>query len=140
MSTAVNHTPEFHTLEMTRQLKESGLPEKPAEAIVGVLDEALTTVVGRLDGRIVKLDGDVGDLKGEIGDLKGEIGNLKGEFADLRGEIGKLEGTLKGDIGDLKGDIGTLKWEIGKYIGMLGFAIMAIIIALRYLPPLPAGT
>ncbi|MCY3769916.1 MAG: hypothetical protein OXG56_11230 [Gammaproteobacteria bacterium] len=72
---------------------------------------------------------EVNTLEVTKADLQALEGSLKGEIADLRGEFGKLEGTLKGQIADLKG-----------FVCLLGFAILAAMVALRYLPPLPAGT
>ncbi|MCY3768095.1 MAG: hypothetical protein OXG56_01825 [Gammaproteobacteria bacterium] len=98
MSIAVNHKPVINTLEVTRHLRESGLPEKPAEAVSQVLNGALA----------------------------GTVGNLATK-ADLEGQLGKLEGNLKGQIGELKGDFFKYICALGFIIlgGMVGLAMFA---------------
>lgn len=78
------HMHAFDTLQYSKDLQQSGMPEAQAEAVVRLHAQSLQELV---DNRLATKE-DIKELRIE---LKGEMSELRGELSELRG---KLSGAL----------------------------------------------
>jgi HAMP domain-containing protein len=111
--------------------------------------EVLRGEFGALPSEFEGLRGDFEGLRGEFGALRGEFGTLRGEFGTLRGEFGTLRGefaVLRGEFAALRGEFGALRGEVDakieraktelvKWVVGMGFAQVAMLVALLRLIP-----
>ena len=79
-----------------KDLEQSGLPNKQAEAIVKLMSQQSEELLTKdyLDAKIAEVRGEIGGVKGEIGELRGEIGGIKGSIGGIKGSIAELKVTL----------------------------------------------
>jgi len=97
--------------------------------------EVLRGEFGALRSEFEGLRGDFEGLRGEFVALRGEFGALRGEFAVLRGEFGALRGEFAALRGEVDAKIERAKTELVKWVVGMGFAQVAMLVALLRLIP-----
>ena len=102
-----------------KDLEQSGLPNKQAEAIVKLMSQQSEELLTKdyLDAR---LDAKIGGVKGSIAELRSEIAKLKGSIAELKVMLLATDARLDAKIGELKVTL------LATMIALTGIIIAAI--------------
>ena len=83
-----------------KDLEQSGLPDKQAEAIVKLMSQQSEELVTKdyLDARLAEVRGEIAEVRGEIAEVKGSIAEVKVTLlatdARLDAKIGEMKVTL----------------------------------------------
>jgi hypothetical protein len=99
------------THETVKRLMGAGFTDAQAEAVTAAVKSAVDLDLSNLA------------TKTDLEALRAEFGMLRGEFAALRGEIGVQRADLEAKIERSKVDM--IKWVVG-----MGFAQVAMVVAL----------
>jgi hypothetical protein len=132
------------THETVKSLTAAGFTEAQAEAVTtalkGAVDIDLSNLATKADHLVLR--GDFEGLRGDFEGLRGDFEALRSEFTGLRGEFTALRGefaTLRGEFGVLRGEVDAkierAKTELVKWVVGMGFAQVAMLIALLKLIP-----
>ena len=114
---------QFNTHEVFKQLKDAGLQDKIADAVVNAINEA----------RVVDLDNlstthDISDVRKDIAntELKLEL-----KIADVKSELGKEIADVKSDVARLDGKVDKLQWMVTFTIGLL-VIVLGVVLKLAF--------
>ena len=129
--TAVAHI-NFDTFEFVETLKESGIPEVQAKAMLKVQKETFKqalddTLATKADIHDVKVDiaGLRTELKADIADVRTEMASLKSE---LKADTAELKAELKSDIRALAVEMTYMRWMLGILILGVGSLVLKVFI------------
>jgi hypothetical protein len=111
------------THQAVKNLAAAGFTDAQAEAVTTALRNAVDIDLSNLGTKA-----DLAVLRAEIDDLRREFETLRGEFGVLRGELGVLRGEIDAKVERAKTEL--IKWVVG-----MGFAQVAILVALLRLIP-----
>ena len=134
------------TLAMQRRLRDAGLTDQLASAIIreladAVADEIATkpdltdlqalrnelyAVRNELKADITQVRDEVAQVRGEVAQVRGEVAQVRGEVAQLRTEIARLESRMSDSR------VSSARWSIATIATIaLGFAgiIVALVLA-----------
>jgi hypothetical protein len=106
------------THETVKRLIGAGFTDAQAEAVTAAVKGAVD-----LDLSNLATKADLEALRAEFAMLRGEFAALRGEFGALRGEVGVQRAELEAKIERSKVDM--IKWVVG-----MGFAQVAMVVAL----------
>ncbi len=98
----------FDTHKAVRRLRDGGLEEAAAGAVVTTIREAVDTLVTRevLQLELATIRAEMADLRTEMADLRAD---LRAEMADLRTEMADLRADLRAEMADLRAEMADLR-------------------------------
>jgi hypothetical protein len=106
---------QFDTRETFKELKDSGLQDKVADAIVSAINKSR---IADLDNLATKAD--ISEVNSEISDVRKDIANtelkLELKIADVKSELKDEINELKVTLSRIDNNIGLFKWF---FIGIL---------------------
>jgi hypothetical protein len=117
------------THETVKSLTAAGFTDAQAEALTAALKRAvdidLSDLTTKADLAVLRGEFEMlrSEVKTELAALRGEFRALRGEFGALRGEFGALRGEVDAKIERAKNEM--IKWVVG-----MGFAQVAMVVAL----------
>jgi outer membrane murein-binding lipoprotein Lpp len=93
----------FDTLGASKQLREAGMPEGMAEAVVSVFQHAAMTV----DINHLATKDDVSALRSGVDALRSGVDALRSDVDALRSDVDALRVSAKADIEAVRGEMAT---------------------------------
>ena len=114
----------FDTHKAVKALKQAGVDDNQAEAVVATVGDAI--------GENVATKADTLALKSDIGELRTDFSGLRTEFADFKTEIKTEFSDFKTEI---KTDIAEFKAEIYRHLWLMGAGIVGLTVTLVKLIP-----
>ena len=105
-----------------KDLEQSGLPDKQAEAIVKLMSQQSEELVTKdyLDARLAEVRGEIAEVKGSIAEVKGSIAEVKGSIAEVKVTLLATDARLDAKIGEMKVTL------LATMIALAGIIIAAI--------------
>ena len=104
------------TLEFTRRMMESGMPEQTATQLAHELRDILPESQAATKADLAELRS---ELKTDMGELRAELrGEMSALRTELKTDLANLRAELKTDIGALKGDLGRTRGSIIAWVAV----------------------
>ena len=107
----------FDTLKAAKRLKDAGLAETQAEALVEVIGSTVTENLATKDDLALLEE----RLGGEIAEVRGEIAAIE---ESLHGKIAATEERLRGEIGVVQRDLYWMKAIGGVIVALLAVPLL----------------
>lgn len=107
----------FDTLSASKRLREAGMEEGVAEAVVSIFQHGFEPIdishlaskadVNALRGEVNALHGDVNTLRADVDALRGDVDALRGNLNTLRGDVDTLRVSTKADFDGIRAEMAT---------------------------------
>ncbi len=114
----------FDTQKAVQKLRDSGVQEPHANAMVEVVTDATSGLLTQeyFDAR---LQAEIQGVRGEVAGVQAEIQGVRGEVAGVRGEIQGVRGEIPGVRGEIQG----VRAEFSHALLVLGLGLAGLMVA-----------
>ena len=120
--------PAFDTHKAVKDLTNAGADEKLAEATVATISTAINEQAATKDDiKVVRED--IKDIRGDIKDIQGDIKDIRGDITDIQEKLEDVQEHMVTKA-DLKTDLELLSKSMTIRLGLMLFAVAAVMIAL----------
>ena len=124
--------PAFDTHKAVKDLTNAGAAEKLAEATVATINTAINEQAATKDDiKVVRED--IKDIRGDIKDIRGDIKDIREKLEDVQEKLEGVQEHIQEHMvtkADLKTDLELLSKSMTIRLGVMLFAVAAVMIAL----------